>query len=203
MKKNQLFIIAALVLALSSVSFAQNSANANATANGVIVKGIALAWNQNLAFGNLVTPTSPATATIGVAGINAVSANFISESPVCVNTAPIAVGVVEFGGDPNPGPAVFTVTGQLGFSFAVTLPTGVNIPVLPNINPGGGSPLVLSNLTCCVGGNAGVPGTTGILSVGAGTQWFVIGGQIAIPAGAASGTYQNVGGTFPVSVAYN
>jgi len=203
MKKNQLFIIAALVLALSSASFAQNSANANAPANGVIVQGISLAWNQNLAFGNLTTPTSAATATIGVSGINPVSANFIAESPVCVNTAPIAVGVVEFGGDPNPGPAVFTVTGQKNFSFAVTLPTGVQIPVLPNINPGGGSPLVLSNLTCCVGGNGGVPGTTGVLSVGAGTQWFIIGGMISIPAGQASGTYQNAGGTFPVSVAYN
>jgi len=203
MKKLQLFVITGILVGLSTMSLAQSTANANATANANIAKPIALAWNQNLAFGNLTTPTSIATAVIGVAGINPVSANFISESPVCTNTAPIAVGVVLFGGDPNPGPAVFTVTGQFGYGFAVTLPTGIQIPVLNNINPGGVPTLTLSALTCCVGGNAGVPGTTGVLSVGAGTQWFIIGGTLTIPALAPSGTYQNAGGTFPVTVAYN
>jgi len=204
MKKLQLFIIAALVAGFSSMSVAQN-ATATATANGLLIAGINLVWNQNLAFGNLTTPTTAATAVIGVSGVNIVNSSYFPETPVTTNTNPIAPGVVEFAGDPFPGPATFTVTGQPLYTFAITSPTGgLSIPVaIKNINPGPNSnQMTVDNLTVCVGGNAGVPGLTGALN-GAGTQYFAVGGTLHIPAGQASGSYQNGSGTFLVTVAYN
>jgi len=206
MKKIQLFVIMAFVIGLSSMSFAQNSANANAAANANVAKGIHLTWNQNLAFGNLTTPTTAATAVIGVNGVNIINANYYAENPVCTNTSTIAVGNNLYGGDGSPGPAVFTVTGQFGYTFAVTLPSGASIPVvIQNNNPGPTSnTLTIDNLTVCVGGNGGVPGNTGTLSIGAGTQFFAVGGTLHLPANAPSGFYQNPGPTdFVVSVAYN
>jgi len=201
MKKISLAIISGLLIGASSVSFAQQSANANASADAIVVKPISIIWNQPLAFGNLTTPTSAATSVIGVSGVNIINAAYYPESPVNTNCSSIAVGSNLYGGDGSPGPAVFTVNGQLGFTFAVVLPTGATpVPIHLANNTVVSSDLLLDNLTCCIGGNGGVPGLTGTLSSGVGYQFFAVGGTLHIPAGTLSGWYQ---GQFNVGVAYN
>jgi len=201
MKKISLGLVSALLIGLSSASFAQNSANANGQANANVVKPISIVWNQPLAFGNLTTPTVAATSTMDVNGVNPTNANYYAKSPTNVNCNSIAVGVNLFGGDGSPGPAIFTVNGQLGFGFVVTLPTGATpVPIHLANNTIASADLLLDQLTCVVGGNAGVPGLTGILSNGVGYQFFAVGGRLSIPANTPSGWYQ---GTFNVGVAYN
>jgi len=201
MKKIRLAIVSGLLLGLASVSFAQNSANADAQANAKVVKPIALTWNQPLAFGNLTTPTTNATSVMDVNGVNITNANYYAKNPTNTNTNTIDVGVNLFGGDGSPGPCVFTVDGEKNFSFVVTLPTGATpVPIHLTNHTVAATDLLLDNLTCCVGGNGGVPGNTGILSNGVGNQFFAVGGTLHIPAGTMSGWYQ---GKFNVAVAYN
>jgi len=187
-------------MGLTSVSFAQQSANANAEADAIVVKPIRLVWNQPLAFGNLTTPTSAATSVMDVNGVNITNAAYYPKNPTNTNTNTISIGNNIYGGDGSPGPCIFTVTGQKNFTFAVTLPSGGAIPVLLDNNTQAATALQLDNLTCCVGGNGGVPGLTGTLSGGTGYQFFAVGGTLHIPASAPSGWYQ---GTFDVSVMYN
>lgn len=200
MNRIKLAIVSGLLIGLSSVSFAQNSANASATANAIVVKPIRLTWNQPLAFGNLTTPTTNATSVMDVTGVNVTNASYYAKLPTNTNCNTMSVGTNIFGGDGSPGPAIFTVNGQLNFTFAVTLPTGGAIPVKLANNTQVSADLLLDNLTCCVGGNGGNPGLTGILSNGTGNQFFAVGGTLHIPANTPSGWYQ---GTFDVSVQYN
>jgi len=201
MKKIRLAIVSGLLIGLSSASFAQNSANANGTADAIIVKPIKLTWNQPLAFGNLSTPSTAATSMMDVNGVNITNASYYAKLPTNTNTNTMSVGNNIFGGDGSPGPAIFTVNGQLNFAFAVTLPTGATpVPIHLANNTQVASDLLLDGLTCCVGGNGGVPGLTGVLSNGIGNQFFAVGGTLHIPANTLSGWYQ---GTFDVAVAYN
>jgi len=201
MNKIKLALVSALLLGLSSVSFAQNSASASATANATVVKPIKLTWNQPLAFGNLTTPTTAATSVMDVNGVNVTNASYYAKLPTNTNCNTISVGNDIFGGDGSPGPAIFTVNGQLNFTFAVTLPPGTTpVPVHLANNTQVSADLLLDNLTCCIGGNGGVPGLIGTLSNGIGNQFFAVGGTLHIPASAPSGWYQ---GTFDVAVAYN
>lgn len=183
------------------MSFAQSSANANATADATVVKPIRIVWNQPLAFGNLTTPTVAATSMMDVNGVNITNASYYAKNPTNTNCNSISIGNNLYGGDGSPGPAVFTVTGQKNFTFAVTLPTGATpVPIHLANNTQVASDLLLDNLTCCVGGNGGVPGLTGTLSNGVGYQFFAVGGTLHIPASTPSGWYQ---GTFNVGVMYN
>jgi len=203
MKKISLVIVSGLLMGLSSVSFAQNSANANANANATVVKPISITWNQPLAFGNLTTPSSPATSTMDVSGLPTAdpnNASYYAHNPTNVNTNTISIGNNIYGGDGSPGPAVFTVNGQFGFAFIVTLPTGATpVPIHLANNTQVSADLLLDNLTCKISGNAGT-GLTGVLSQGVGYQFFAVGGRLSIPASTPSGWYQ---GTFNVGVAYN
>jgi hypothetical protein len=201
MNKLSLVIISGLMMGLASMSFAQNSANANATANASVVKPIKLTWNQPLAFGNLTTPTVAATSMMDVNGVNVTNSGYYAKNPTNTNCNSISNGVNIYGGDGSPGPAIFTVNGQLNFTFIVTLPTGSTpVPIHLANNTQASADLLLDNLTCCVGGQGGVPGLTGTLSNGTGNQWFAVGGTLHIPAAAPSGWYQ---GTFDVAVSYN
>lgn len=193
-----------MLIGLSTVSFAQQSASATANANATIVEPIKLTWNQPLAFGNLTTPTVAATSTIDVSGVNPTNAAYLAKLPTNVNCNTIAVGQNIFNGDGSPGPAVFTVNGEFNYTFAVTLPLGSTPVPIHLINNTQAAPhLMLSGLTCVIGGNGGVVGLVGTLSngfTGNGNQFFAVGGTLSIPANAASGWYQ---GTFDVGVAYN
>jgi len=199
MKKISLLIISGLLVGLTQVSLAQQSAQDNVTANATVVKPITLTWNQPLAFGKLAPSNTAGTAVIGVTGINVSSAAYLAEAPVTTNCAAVPFGPNTYNGDPNPGPAVLTVTGQFGYSFAITLPSGSSIPVhltdLSMVAPD----MSLDNLTTVVG-NPGVVGATGTLSNGIGYEFFAIGGTLHVPANAIPGFYQ---GSFSVSVAYN
>jgi len=200
MKKIQLFIVVGLVSGLSSLTFAQNSASANATANATIIKPLTITWNQPLAFGQLTPGVGAATAVIGVTGISVSSASYIAEAPVVVNTTSVNNQATAFFGDKNPGPAVFTVTGQLGYSFAISLPPVTQVIPVHLINNTTSSPdMTLDNFTSVVG-NPGAVGSTGTLSLGTGFQFFAVGGTLHIPSGATPGFYQ---GQFIVTVAYN
>lgn len=189
------------MIGLSSLSFAQNHASASAEADARVVKPIKLTWNQPLAFGNLTTPTVAATSMMDVNGVNVTNSGYYAKNPTNTNCNSIDIGMNLYGGDGSPGPAIFTVNGEKNFSFIVTLPTGATpVPIHLANNTQVASDLLLTSLTCCIGGNSGVPGFIGTLSNGLGNQWFAVGGTLQIPANAPSGWYQ---GTFDVAVSYN
>ncbi len=79
--------------------------------------------------------------------------------------------------------AKFTVSGETGQAYSITLPTTASLT-------SGGSSLTVSNFTCSngLGGNIGT------------NDLFYVGGELTIPAGATPAVYQ---GTFSVTVAYN
>jgi hypothetical protein len=79
--------------------------------------------------------------------------------------------------------AKFTVSGESGQAYTITLPSSTTLV-------SGGNSLTVSNYTCSngAGGNIGT------------NDLFYIGGELTIPAGAIPATYQ---GTFSVTVAYN
>lgn len=79
--------------------------------------------------------------------------------------------------------AKFTVSGEEGQAYTITLPTTATIVA-------GGSSLIVSNFTCSngTGGNIGT------------NNLFYVGGALTIPVGATPAVYQ---GTFSVTVAYN
>lgn len=200
MNKIRLVIISGLLIGLSSVSFAQQTANANTTADATVVKPITITWNQPLAFGKLAPTATAGTAVIGVTGINVVDASYIHEAPVTTNCAAVPFGPNTYNGDPNPGPAVFTVTGQFNYHFGIHLPpvtTPMTITIANNTQV---SPDMSVDEFASVVGNPGVVGATGTLSNGLGFQFFAVGAKLHVPANAIPGFYQ---GTFNVEVYYN
>jgi hypothetical protein len=79
--------------------------------------------------------------------------------------------------------AKFTVTGEVGKTYTITLPTSATLT-------SGVNSLTVTNFTCSngVGGNIGT------------NDLFYVGGELTIPAGVAPAIYL---GTFSVAVVYN
>jgi hypothetical protein len=79
--------------------------------------------------------------------------------------------------------AKFTVSGESGQSYSITLPTTALLSA-------GGNTLTVSNFTCSngAGGNIGT------------NDMFYVGGELTISAGAVPASYS---GTFSITVAYN
>jgi len=191
-KLNQLFITGALLVVMFTTSHAQTSATATATANANVIHPISLQWQTPLAFGILIPPpTSTGTAVMDVSTISGLnSLNYLPKNPDVFN------GVTRTNGA-SPGPIIFLVEGELGYTYSISLPP-VTTPVIVYINnTSGPDQLLLDNFQTNIG-------STGVLnSVVFGTlgkQYFAVGATLHIPSTAGPGQYS---GQFTCTVAYN
>jgi hypothetical protein len=145
------------------------SATANATAD--IVSNLTIANVTGLQFGKIVSGATAGTVTV---------------SPTGTRTSSGGVSPVN-GATPAPSAASFTVTGEAGASYAITLPTSA----ITLGNGAGG--------TMTVDGFTSNPDGTGTLAAD-GHQVLDVGATLHVGASQAAGTYS---GTFSVAVAYN
>ena len=99
------FLISAFLMALSFSVKAQ--VNATATASATIVTPIAIANAADMDFGNVAVNASPGTVVLDPAGARSVTGGV---------SLPAVIGTVTA--------AAFDVTGQVNFTYSITLPAG-------------------------------------------------------------------------------
>lgn len=151
--------------AVASSAFAQASASASASASATIVKPITLSKVDDLAFGTVVSNvTNAGTAVIGVS----------SDTPTLTNLTTLGAASAKR--------AKFTLTGETGQAYTVTLPTG-SVAMT-----GSASGVTLTGFT------SNAP------AIAAGSNDLFVGATLNVPANTGGGSYT---GTFSVSVAYN
>jgi hypothetical protein len=160
-----------MVLTLSAAGvFAQASATANASAT--IVTPISISKTVDMNFGNVAVQTATGgTVVMTPAGVRSATGGV---------TLPTTVGTV--------AAAVFTVSGQGNYTYAITLPsTDLTIT-------NGSSTMAVNTFTSN-------PSPTGTLSAG-GTQTLSVGATLNVSAAQAAGLYTSAS-PFTVTVNYN
>ncbi|GAA4464572.1 hypothetical protein GCM10023093_15170 [Nemorincola caseinilytica] len=167
-----LAIATVAVIGFSNSSFAQASATASASAN--IITPISIVKTVDMNFGNVaVSATLAGTAVLAPAGTR-------TTGGAGGVTLPATTGTV--------AAASFTVSGQGGYTYAITL------PVSCVITDGATHNMTVDNFTSS-------PSATGTLSSG-GTETLNVGATLNVAAGQAAGLYTNATGV-PVTVNYN
>jgi len=166
MKK--ILAISVLMFAFVAATFGQ--VNATATATATIVTPIAIVNASNMNFGNVAVNATPGTVILAPAGTRSATGGV---------TLPVVGGTVTA--------ATFTVTGNSGATYSITLPSGTN-----TITDG------TNNMT--VGTWTSTPTPTGTLT--GGTETLRVGATLNVGASQPAGVY--VSGTpFTVTVNYN
>lgn len=166
MKK--LFAAFFAMLLFSTGTFAQVSETATATAT--IITPIAITWGADMNFGNVASSVLAGTVVLTPAGARSTTGGV---------TLPATTGTVSA--------ASFTVTGEAGFAYVITLPA-----VATTISSGG------NNMT--VDDWTSNPSGTGTLT--GGTSTLTVGATLYVGISQPAGTY--VSGTpFTVTVNYN
>ena len=170
MKK--IIIIAAGLIGFTVSANAQ--ATATATASATIVTPITINKDVDMNFGNVA--------------VSALNAGTVVMTPGGVRSATLGVTLPAVAGSPTA--ASFTVSGESGYTYAITLPT------TPLTITSGSNTMTVDNFISN-------PSGTGILSVGAtASQTLQVGATLNVAAGQASGTYTSTT-PFPVTVNYN
>lgn len=170
---------AAAVAGFAASAHAQASASQSTTASVTIFRPILLTKDSDLSFGTIVRPLA-GSGTVVISQTD--GSRSLTGSGALLNT-----------GAPNtqaaPGRATYTVSGEGGQTFVITVPPTFNM------TRAGGSETIQVDLTPTA--------TTGTLSNAlgqAGTATFGVGGQILVESTTPSGAYS---GTFTTTVAYN
>jgi hypothetical protein len=169
MNMTKLLAIATCLMGSSAGLFAQETATATATAT--IVTPITIAQASNLSFGNVsVSSTTAGTVVLAPAGTRTATNGV---------TLPATAGTVEA--------ASFTVEGESGYTYAITLPS---------------SDVTLSSASETMTANSftSTPSSTGTLTDG--SQTIRVGATLNVSAAQAAGTYTTET-PFEVSVIYN
>jgi Domain of unknown function (DUF4402) len=172
MKQISKFIALAIVMiAFSSGTFAQVSATA--TASATIITPIAIVNAANMNFGNIAVSAAPGTVVLpaALAPVRTVTGG-------C--TLPATVGTVSA--------AAFTVTGQAGFTYAITLPASASLT-------GPGAPMTADTFVSTPTVAAG-----GLLT--GGTQTLYVGATLNVAGAQVPGLYTTAA-AFTVTVNYN
>ena len=157
----KIFATAAIIIAGTSVSFAQATATASASAN--IITPISIAKTVDMNFGNVaVSATIAGTAILAPGGTR-------TTGGAGGVTLPATTGTVSA--------ASFTVSGQASYTYAITLPS-TTVTLSSGTNTMGINTFTSS------------PSATGLLSSG-GTQTLTVGATLDVSAGQASGSYTN------------
>ncbi|MCA3256143.1 MAG: DUF4402 domain-containing protein [Alphaproteobacteria bacterium] len=163
--------VLALAAGLATPAMAQSSATASASATTRIITPITLTKTADLAFGNVVRPsTGSGTVTIG-SGADTIA--------VTGTGAAAASGTTSR--------AKFTVGGEGGQTFSITVPASVTM------TSGGNNLVVTLSSAAATGTISGSLGTPGTATVN-------VGGSFPITNTTVSGNYT---GNFNVTVAYN
>jgi len=165
----RLSLLAVFVFAFSAVSMGQVSATANASAT--IVTPISIANTADLAFGNLIVGAAGGTAVISPAGARSVTGDVV---------VPATPGTFNA--------AAFTVTGEAGFTYSITLPAAATTIT------SGANTMTVNTWTS-------TPTPTGTIG-GGGTQALTVGATLNVAGSQAAGTYTS-GTAFTVTVNYN
>ena len=176
MKMNKLALaISALVMAGGAM--AQSTASVNGTANATVIAPITLATANSLEFGKIVKGSG--TVTIAAAD------GARTDSDPSLTPGGTQKGLVQAG--------TFNVTGEKGFTYAITIPVGG----LTLSGPASASMLV-NNFTV-VSGAGDVSGLVGTIDATTGLGSLKVGATLN-PANQGAGAYT---GTYSVTVAYN
>lgn len=161
-------MVAALGLLAAGPALAQSSsATATANATAEIVAAIAISKTTDMNFGKVVTGATSGTVVLSTAGARS------------------ATGGTQLGNAGSTAAGAFSVTGESGATYGITLPSSTTI-----------TSGVINNMT--VNTFTSNPSGTGTLT--GGSQSLAVGATLNVGASQVSGTYT---GTFNVTVAYN
>lgn len=167
-------LAAAALTAIAAPAMAQSSATQSTNATVKIVQPITLTKDADLAFGTVVKPTS---------GSNTVTISTGSDTPALTGAGDAALATS------TTSRAAFTVGGEGGQTFSITVPASVNM------TRSGGSETLAVTLTA-----SGATGTLSGSMGSAGSTTFTVGGAFTVASTTLSGNYS---GAFNTTVAYN
>jgi hypothetical protein len=172
MKKISKFLsLATVMISISAGALAQVSANA--TASATIISPITITNASDMNFGNIAVSTAPGTVVLP-----ATLAPVRSATGGC--TLPATAGTVSA--------AAFTVTGQTGFTYSISLPASASLT-------GPGTPMTANAFVSTPTVAAG-----GLLT--GGTQTLYVGATLNVAAAQTAGAYTTAT-AFTVTVNYN
>lgn len=171
-------IAAGLVAAASpgAQAFAQASSSQTTVGSGTVFQPIVLAKTSDLSFGTVIRPLS---------GSDVIT---IAPASGARSQSSGAAGLMA-GGVPAPDRAAYTVSGEGGQTFSISVPASLSM------TRSGGAETLAVTLSATA--------TSGTLSGGLGapgTAAFGVGGSIPVAAATTTGAYA---GSFSVTVAYN
>ena len=165
----KLLTIAIIVTGLANSSYGQ--ATASATATATIIAPIAISQVDDMNFGNIAVSDQPGEVILSTDG------SCTSNGGV---TIPATTGTVTA--------AEFTVTGEDGYTYVITLPTTYTIT-----RASGSETMTVTDFTSD-------PLSTGLLT--AGSQTLLVGATLNVAGSQVAGVYTNATG-FDVTVNYN
>lgn len=157
-----------LLVGTATESFAQ--ATASATATATVITPITIAKDVDMNFGNLA--------------VHATTAGTVQMDPASSRTATGGVTLPATTGTVSA--AQFTVSGEAGYTYAITLPNSLTIA-------SGTDNMTVDNFTSS-------PASTGLLT--GGTEILTVGATLNVAAAQPSGTYVSAT-PFDVTVNYN
>ncbi len=161
----------------SPVGTATGSGTGSGTAQATVIRNISMASTASLNFGRITLPR---------AGTSTVS---LDRTTGAVTLSGSGTGVQAFA-SPAPSAAVFSITGEGGRAFSISVPSSFTLA-----GPAGSTPLTVTTSPSATGAQAlsGTPGTGG-------TFTLRVGGAFNISATTQGGAYS---GTVAVTVQYN
>jgi hypothetical protein len=166
----KIITLALAATALAAPAFAQSSASVTVNSTGRIIAPITLTKDADLAFGTIIKPnTGNGTVTIGTG----------ADTVAVTGTGTASMGTASR--------AKFTVGGEGGQTYAITVPASFNL------SNGGNDVTVTLTSSATTGTLSGTLGASG-------SQTFQVGGSFTIPSTQATGNYA---GSFTVTTAYN
>lgn len=166
-----------LLAAIAIIAFTTNSfgqATTSVVTSADVITPIAIAKGNPLDFGDIVGTAAGGTVTI--------SADGTTRTPSNANLL--------IGQQSTFSAATFSVTGQAGYTYAITLPTSFAV------SNGATTPSTMT-----VDGFASTPNATGTLST-SGAQTVIVGAKITLAANQTSGAYTHADG-MAITVQYN
>jgi len=169
------FVSGAIVMLGCTFSSRAQTQTVTGTASALLITPITIVKNVDMDFGNVAVSSSVS----GTVVLTPSSTRSTGGSGGV--TLPATTGTVTA--------ADFTVSGQAGYTYAITLPTTATL------SDGSGHTMTINTFTS-------VPVATGTLSSGSGVQDLAVGATLNVAASQTPGVYSNATAV-PVTVNYN
>ena len=171
--KKIIFFAAIAMVAFTTNAVAQSTADATASTSATVITPIKITKDVDMNFGNLVATADGGPIVLPTTGARTGDAAILLGTQNGTVTA-----------------ASFTVTGETGFTYAITLPAASFDVKNSDTTPA----------TMAVGTFVSSPDATGVLTLG--TQTLIVGATITLGAAQAAGDYTNATDMI-VTVFYN